>query len=88
MTALQSTKMSLKYYSQHSKPNTQKVKMTSLAQSVHVLHAGGPILNLSQITVQYLFEDYIVTTESKTIIYLLHVLCTENWRGEKEDIHS
>jgi len=37
--------MSLRHYSQHGKPNAQKVKITSSAQSVHELHTGEPTRN-------------------------------------------
>lgn len=75
--------MSLRYYSQHGKPNAQKVKMTSLAQFAPELYTGEPTPNSSQLTAQVLFDDYAVTIESETNKFMLRLLCIVSWRGEK-----
>lgn len=85
--APQSTKMSLRYYSQHGKPNAQKVKATSLGQSLHELHTGEPTPNSSQLTVQGLFDDYVVTIESEANKFMPNLLCIVSWR-EKRGTHT
>lgn len=81
--APESTKMSLRYYAQHGKSNAPKVKIISLAESVHELHTGHPMSNSSQLTAQGVFNDCVVTIESEANKFMLLLICIVKWRGEK-----